>query len=207
MDAELALPSPSEISTFRLFDGELLVRRDTHLESLANLPPEVSDADTCALWRKASTTGAKIVKDFEKARKAVTSKIDAFKKAVMEKEVEAIRDLVDADRLLTTVLLTYDAKVRAEEARRQAVLAAEAAKAQEQGRETLDLAAANVVAPEPVATGKPSTRDIRRPVVVDENQIPREFMTPDMKKIQAAIDAGLSIPGITFTTETVLIRR
>jgi hypothetical protein len=207
MVADLILPTAADITSV-VFDSALTERKDAHLASLADLPAEIVDADTCQAWRTASTAGAKLIKAVEQARKAVTSKVDTFKKSVMEVERQFVKDLEDADRILSTGLLDYDAKVRAEEARRQAILMAEQRKAVESGRQSIDLAAASqVVVPEPVAAGKPATRDIRRPVIVDEGAIPREFMTPDLKKIQAAVDAGLVIPGVTFTTETILIRR
>ena len=40
--------------------------------------------------------------------------------------------------------------------------------------------------------------------VKDENKIPRNFMMPDTRKIDAAIKANIQIPGIEVSEKTIL---
>jgi hypothetical protein len=186
-----------------LFQPDLLERKDAHLQALGDLPHEIIDSDTCAQWRKASVTGAKLIKEFEGARKMVTQKLDRVKKLIMEKEKEVVADLLSADLALTGALLSYSAKVDADNAKRAAIIATETAKA---GRSTPDLAALQAVVPEP-DHGAVAYRDIKRAAIEDPTKVPQEYWTIDMKKVQAVIDAGLTVPGIRVDIERSIIRK
>lgn len=50
-------------------------------------------------------------------------------------------------------------------------------------------------------TGSISTRIIKKVRIVDESIIPREYLIPDIKKIEAVAKAGVEIPGVELYEE------
>lgn len=55
--------------------------------------------------------------------------------------------------------------------------------------------------------GAASTRIIKKVRITDENLIPREYLVPDMKKIETVAKAGVEIPGVeVYEEKSIAIR-
>lgn len=175
-------------------------------------------------------------KDLSDQRLGITRPMDAAKTAVMDFFKRPLKLLEQAETGLKTAILNYDkaeARARAiEEARIKATLEAEAAKQREalkaeaaaalkQGDEVTARAAfqeSKLVQPAPVvAIAKPiqhengsSTRTRWLAEVVDVNQIPREYLVPDYKRLRelANVNKGQNAPaGVRFYAEETLAVR
>lgn len=55
--------------------------------------------------------------------------------------------------------------------------------------------------------GQMSTREVPKYRILDEEQVPREFCSPDMVKIKKALDAGIAVPGAEKHYEKVISAR
>lgn len=183
-----------------------LEKRDTtatELKSIATITDSVAYEAATAIIAAAK----KLRKELEAERKAVTSRLDAAKKALIQRE----RDLgaaldAEIERVsgLASAYAAEEMRRREEEQRRieaERRAAAEAAiAAQEAAAETgdpdpfgigidtsaIDAAAAIEAVPVPETTAKPKGVVMRlRVQVVDESRIPREFLSFDEKKALA----------------------
>ena len=173
---------------------------------------------------------AAVSKQIEARRKAITTPMDAAKKAVMDFFRGPLERLQDADKTLSRRMLDWKSKVERE--RREAeALAAEAArkererlekqaaKAEEKGRveqaaalaaAAQSMPAAPVVHAEPPKAEGVHTQVRWRYRVIDESAIPREYLMIDDKKLGGVVRAmkdATNIPGIEAYPDESLVRR
>lgn len=157
----------------------------------------------------------KIVKQLGKTRLGFTSPANDWVKALIAKEKELCKPLSDAIARLKRLNSDYATKKHKEaEEERRRLEAEEAERAMEQISEAEE--SGKSFDPDSVEIAQKPTGRIRTDanrtvkrwkfVVVDSNAVPREFCSPDEKKIRAYIQANkdkeqLFIPGVVASYE------
>jgi len=166
----------------------------------------------------------RVLGELDTARKKVTKPLDEAKKALMDLFKPAIERLETAERFYKNKMMDYqrelDRKAAAaqalldEQARKdRAKLEARAEKAASKGdtdkADDLQAQAATVVAPV-VEAAKPKVAGVNTVTrwkfrIKDDKLIPREYLIPNEKVLQALATSSkgsLAIPGVEFYSET-----
>lgn len=143
------------------------------------------------------------LKDLKAERTDLLEPHKAAQKAVTNETDGPIKLFEQAEAVMKDALLRY---TREKEALVQKQLAAayEAGKTDEGASHALSLIEQATYKPE--AKGL-SYRNYNVVEVTDASLIPRQFMEPDMKRIEAAIKAGIEVPGVTVRVEQRLAVR
>lgn len=175
------------------------------------------------------------IKELEELRRSITKPIDEGKKRIMDLFRVPLDKLDQAKGVLSRAIMSYseeqekkrlalqeklqrEAEDRAR--KEQERLQARAEKAEDKGQADkaealLEQAAEVVPDPVPVVLEMPKPkglayRDNWKAVVVDVDQVPREYMIPDQKaldKIMQATKGTIKIPGIKAVNEKILMSR
>lgn len=146
-------------------------------------------------------------KTMDDARSSEVGPINAKVKAVNDRYRAALNALRDVESRLKDLMGKWMQKQREEQQR--LLMEAQAAA---QGQSTIDttqaglrLASSLIDAAKQAAPSRLhgiSGRDVWRVEVVDPDLVPREFCSPDLLKLQKAVDAGATaIPGVKITAE------
>lgn len=173
-------------------------------------------------------------KELETQRKEITAPLDKAKKAVMDLFRTPLENLEKAEKKLKAGITAYTAemerKAREEQLRLQKLAEEEAEKerkkleakikrAEESGKvdkvEELQ-AQKEAIAPIEVPVITPQVekpkgiafREVWSAEVVDINQLPREYLIPDMQKLNKVAQATkgtISIPGVKFIMQKVVV--
>lgn len=151
-------------------------------------------------------TVAKMIKERKEAitkplQEALTSARSLFQ------PIEA--NLADAEALVKRKMLDYNAKVEREEAEKKAKIARdlEAGKIKEATAIKKMEAVPEVQTKVEGKVGTVTTKTIKKYRVIDEAQLPREFLMPNMAKITEALKAGQNVPGAEVYEEKVIAAR
>lgn len=202
----------------------LFDERNKLLESLPTIEAVTDDnAQEIGKLVKSVDSYCKKVKN---ERLSLTRRIDALKKAFMDKEYELTDQLIawkNNALQLTTIYTTEKERARLEAEKAKAI--EEAEKAMEEERKAALASAFGQVAPPPQAETPPpveilppektkvaNLRQIKtaRFEITDENKIPRQFLSVDERKIKQYADDAmkqgieletLQVDGIRFFTE------
>ena len=137
------------------------------------------------------------LKDLKAEKADLLEPLKAQQKAITNETDGPIRLFEQAESVMKDALLAYT--VLKEDRAQKQLAAAYAHGNTEEG-------ATHALALIEQATSKPEAKGIsyRKHTVVDVSdagKLPREFMMPDMKKIEAAAKAGIQIPGVTVREE------
>lgn len=163
---------------------------------------------------------AKLKKKLEAARKKIVKPHNDFVKGVNNSFKKRMEPLDEARKIIETKILEYrkaeQERVRKEqEALRKAAEEEQKKRAQEAEEKGLEPPAPAVVPyvapPEKSVKAGLGTVTAKKTwafEIVDESQIPREYLTVDEKKIRAAVQSGVrEIAGVKiFETETLAVR-
>lgn len=142
-----------------------------------------------------------LYKSIDNKRKELTRPIDESKKRIMAFFKPPLNLLKEKQAFMENEIREYIQ--REEEKRREA----------ERDVETLDLIddrfldSLRIVNQEPVKTSKRTVYDFE---VIDENIIPREYLTIDEKKIKTAVQKSkgeVNIPGIKIVKRIIIVNR
>ena len=196
----------------------LFDERNKLLESLPTIEAVTDDnAQEIGKLVKSVDSYCKKVKN---ERLALTRRIDALKKAFMDKEHELTDKLLDWKNnalQLTTIYTTEKERARIEAEKAKAI--EEAEKVMEDERKAALASAFGQVAPPPpveiLPPPKTTVANLRqtktaRFEIIDENKIPRQFLSVDERKIKQYADDAmkqgielevLQVDGIRFFTE------
>jgi hypothetical protein len=126
--------------------------------------------------------------ELEKKRTTITVPLNTALREVNALFKPIQQTLEHGERLLKGKIADYQRALVEENAR--LIVAAAAAETAEEAQEAL-AATETVVSPQGVGV-----RTVWKAVVVDECQIPREYLMPDMGKIQEAVGRGEEVPGV-----------
>lgn len=165
-------------------------------------------------------------KRLDEIRKSMTKPIDMAKKAIMDFFREPEAKLQRAEAGIKRAMIAYadeQERIRREEQRKaeeaarkeREKLEAQAAKALASGKvekaEQLEQRAATVVAPvinrEPPKVAGVNTREVWKFEITDAAAVPREYCSPDEKKIRGVVQAlkgDAKIPGVRVWSEKSL---
>ena len=169
-------------------------------EWLAELRAYVISTDEEEQMIAAVLRGVKDKHDFaDEKRKTITKPLnDAMKatNALFKPSLEAYKEV---EKLLKDKIADYIA--RKQQANTAALHAAAAAATPEQAVRAIE--STSPVAP----PGGVSIRYQWKFEVVDPNAVPRELCSPDDKKIQAALAAGMQVPGVRVFQEPIVSSR
>lgn len=175
-------------------------------------------------------------KELDTQRKAITKPLDEAKKAVMDLFNQPLELLKRAEDKIKGLIGSYtteqERKAREEQARLQKLADQEAEKekkkidarierAKENGKldkveeleaqkETIIPIDVPVIAPSIDTPKGVSFREIWSAEIVDEKQIPREYLIPNMQalnKIASATKGTITIPGVKFKMEKSVVTR
>lgn len=190
---------------------------------------KVTDSDTYAIavdLGKEIKQRIKVIKEFFQPMKR---KADEAKRAILDAESNAITPLEQAEQYLSQQAGNYrreqeriatQKRIEAEDTERKRIAdlrALEAAKAREQGREKLATAIEAAPIDKPKVNLPPAIPQVRgtrnatnwKFEIEDEAAIPREYLTPDLKKIGEFVrgekeQAIGKIPGVKVMSEEKL---
>ena len=166
------------------------------------------------------------LKALDERRKAITTPLDLAKKSIMDLFRPVVDKLESAEALIKRAIVDYttkqevaarQAQFRAEaeaEAKRKELLE-KAEKARENGKDVkaaqYEEKAATVVAPIVISPVEKQEgiafKEIWRATVIQEQLVPREYLTVDLTKlnrIAMATKGSLKIPGVNFYAEKVV---
>lgn len=189
----------------------------------------ITDADS---YKDAAGTLGRVksaLKQIEEQRTSITQPINESLRRINAQAKDASAPWLEVERKIKRAIVAYDeeqdrirreAQRRAdEEARKERErLEKQAAKAAAAGKDEkaadLELRAATVVAPV-VAAETPKVEGVSRRLVVkfditDPAAVPRNYCTPDEKKIRKIVDAmngDIEIPGVRIWKESVIAAR
>lgn len=212
-----------------------IAKRETLLEKSKSIVAVSNDSDLQKSG-KLQTSMSKHIKELAKERLNVTRPIDAIKKSIVQAEKEMVADLQSEQTRIKNINDAYATeqdrlnRIKLEEERVKAAEAAAAELKRQQELEKQMMAQADnpfgesaqfappaedVPVPEPVAppvlqtpVGLDTSRRVKRwtYVIDDESRVPREYCTPDPKKVRAYMDLQIKLgndpemAGVTFTS-------
>jgi len=139
----------------------------------------------------------------EEERKTITVPLLAAKNATDAMFKPTLEAIARIKRTFEQAIATYD---REREAARAAVLAQSAAEI------AVGIVPTKPI-PEPVHVDKTSVRHVWEPEIVDADLVPREYCSPDVAKIKAAIwyadthRPPQDIPGVRFVQKSIVVVR
>lgn len=172
-------------------------------ETLAYLRTYVIDSD--AEFQDAAKFDAKCKADIaaiEAARKELTDPLNGVVKKINAKAAPAKAFLEGARDLLKMAMGKY---AQAKEAAQNKALEAAAQLAKQGDSVQAGKALSLLDSLAPPKTEGISMRDVWVVVSVDPNAVPREFMMPDMKKIEAAVKNQISVPGVVVRRDKKVV--
>lgn len=149
-----------------------------------------------------------LLKELEKKRKAVTSKLDAAKKQIMAQEKDLAAPLTEQHERLERMINAYVAeqmrKRREQEEAAQRAIAESAVKADADDPFGLGAAPAPVPFVATEAPKSDSATFVERLAfeVVNESEVPRQFLSVDEKKIRAFLEYQKKLG---FTADQIII--
>jgi hypothetical protein len=144
-------------------------------------------------------------KEIEEQRKALGGPLRGKLDEIQSYFKPALDVLLQAEGILKTKI--SEGARRAEEAQRAALLAAQAAHQQGDLQGTAIATQAAQRADVALAPGI-TTRRVLRCAIDDPSKLPGEFWSPDIRKVQAAVDAGhRQIPGVRIWQEEIVAAR
>lgn len=166
---------------------------------------------------------AKLGKQIEAKRTELKAPALAYERAVDAAAKEACARIKPSIDHVGQVVMAFEFEERQRHAAEQRKREAEARRLQEEEDARARAAAAFMPADTPVAETLPArvavplaappekssvfrTRTDITVEIVDVSQIPREFMVPDLKKLEAVGKAGVQVAGVRFITEQVVQR-
>lgn len=228
---EVVTPSPAvppKADALTLFKEDPAALRDSALTALSlKLPAVIQDQGTAAEWADRLSQIRTLSKNIEARRKTV---VEPLNKQVKDVNAEAHRwaDPLEAlEQKIQAALgafmrLDADRKRREEEARQSALRDAAQKQLQAEAMQNpVAIEAASVAiaaleteaAPKPVTgfrteAGSVHTRKRWTVEVVHPEEVPPNYLVPDLKALQAAVDAGArTIPGCHIEeTELLTVR-
>jgi len=125
-------------------------------------------------------------------KKQITQPMRAALAAVSELFTPVEEKYAEAEKQLKTMVVAYLTHMES-----QARLAiGRAAESGDDMGEAVELALTSTQTPEGM-----QVRRVSEVVVFDEASVPREYLTPDLKKIKAAVKTGIDIPGVRVETK------
>lgn len=164
----------------------------------------VVDDPSAAVARDMAKKAREVYRQIEEKRKTITTPLLAAKNATDALFRPTLEAVARIKRHYEQAIATYDLE---RERSRAAVLVQSAA----------ELAVGVVPTepiPEPVCVEQTSVRHVWEPEIVDEDMVPREFCSPDLRKIKEAIwyantphKPPHDIPGVRFTLKSIVVVR
>ncbi len=140
---------------------------------------------------------ASLKKDIDTLRKSLTDPLEQEKKAIIAAFRDIAEPLNQADTINRNKLTAYrvEQERQANEARKAEAIKTAVAM---QAGEVLESAPEIPAVVQHVSTGMGSVGFIKHYAfeIVDASLLPREYLQPDEKKIRAAVNAELAIPGV-----------
>ena len=175
--------------------------------ALIQEPVDKETAEACIAMRsRLSGTVAEVTR----VRKSLTQPLDWAISEAIVKERELCKDLNEAIGFVDLALQSYQAAINRENALREAVARAEAAKIAEAdkaaGLEVRDTPAILVHTPVP-DTAKIPTRKVPRLVIDDVRLIPYEYHLIDEKKLLAVLKADVAVPGAHLEYDEKIVNK
>ena len=163
----------------------------------------VTDDEQAAYAAGMAKKARAVFRNLEEKRKTITTPLLAAKNATDALFKPTLDAVARIKRHYEQAIATYD---REREEARAAVLAQSAAEI------AVGIVPTEPI-PEPVHVEKTNVRHVWEPEIIDAELVPREFCSPDLKKIRDAIwyadthKAPRDIPGVRFVQKSIVVVR
>lgn len=232
-DAEVSDAAQKVASQAEQADAPLVVPRELPgfkrvVEAMAKakaqadrLPAEITDEGVSGEASDALKALKHVRQDIDKERKAAKAPFDQASGLVQSTFVELLNPVAGIEQSIKARLLAFNqAQQKAHEAerKRQEKLARERQAREDAKAKKEERAARHKPAPPPPppppsgargANAKTSVRTVMKYEIINEAELPDEYVTrkPDRRKIKAAVDAGLVVPGTRVWSEDEVATR
>ena len=169
-----------------------------------NLPPTISGAADVEYVSNVMKKAGHLYKTVNKRREELKAPFIEIGRAIDDKSDMLRPPLKEIETRCKEMLARWkmDERLKEQEKHAEALEMATA-----EGRHTPDLTQEVACVDTNVFTPKVSTRKIPRIRIVDESVIPRKYLVPDMKAIEADAFNGIIVPGIELFTEEIVVNR